>query len=556
MKILYMFIKASKRDSLIAVLSGTLAGLSLAGMVSLINLGIQTKLENFSFLAGAFVALWLLYGVMGVSASFFVSKLSQIVILDLRINLSKKIMKASFQRLEHDKNQLFAILTDDIMTIAQAVTRFPNILTSFTMVIGCVAYMAFISWELIILFLVLFGLAYGFFKKPLNNFKYKMRKSRDTQKDLMGHFQSLIFGLKELLLSVKLRKSFVEDTLFPSAHDQKEYQIWSTMWITVFIRAAEMVLLIGFAGILVGISKYEFVSFDVLAQFLTLALFTLPSLSNISSFLPFLGKIDVALEQINNTGLVLKEAAIDRTEDAPSFDDKTKPFLELKDVTYTYFHEGEDKFFELGPINLQIEKGQMIYLLGGNGSGKSTLAKIICGLYRPENGAVHMGGIEIKKGTLDAYRENFNAIFTDFYLFDQLDYLPVESLREDAARYLKLLELDKKVKIDGNKLSTTKLSTGQRKRLALLLSFLDDKPFYVFDEWAASQDPYYKEVFYRTLLPELRERGKTLLVITHDEKYFDGADRFIMLRDGKMITKDDNEDLLSIYNSGIPSEKV
>ena len=84
-----------------------------------------------------------------------------------------------------------------------------------------------------------------------------------------------------------------------------------------------------------------------------------------------------------------------------------------------------------------------------------------------------------------------------------------------------------------------------------MLSYLDDKPFYIFDEWAASQDPYYKEVFYRTLLPELRSRGKTLLVITHDEKYFDGADEFIMLQDGKKIDLESQEDLLSLYNQGI-----
>ena len=190
----------------------------------------------------------------------------------------------------------------------------------------------------------------------------------------------------------------------------------------------------------------------------------------------------------------------------------------------------------------------MIYLLGGNGSGKSTLAKIICGLYIPESGKVSLGGTEVKKGNLDAYRENFNAIFTDFYLFNDLSHLGTENVKEKAQKYLELLELDKKVKIVDNKLSTTSLSTGQRQRLGLLVAYLDDKPFYIFDEWAATQDPYYKEVFYRTLLPDLKSQGKTLLIITHDEKYFDGADRFIILQDGKMMDLDSQQDVMDLYN--------
>ena len=551
MKVLLLFLKTSLWDFIVAVTTGVVSGLCLTGMIALIHQGINTELADFQFLVISFLGLWLIYGVTSVLTTYSITKLSQDVVLDMRINLSKKIMKASFKEMERKQNQLLTILTDDITTINDFVNRLPNIFTSLAMVIGCVFYMAFISWELILIFLLLFTMAYFLTKHPLNNFKYKMRQARDTQKDLIGHFRSLVFGLKELLLSIRLRKGFVDNVLLPSANDQREFNLWARLWISIFSRASEMVLLLGFGLLLVGIYNYQIVSFETLSQFLMISLFTLSPLSNIGGFLPFLGKADIALEQINDTGLVLEKAAINRTEEDPSFEPVEDSYLNLKDITYTYFHEGEDKFFQLGPISLVIKKGEMVYLLGGNGSGKSTLAKIICGLYIPETGQVSMGNTTVKKGSLDAYRENFNAIFTDFYLFEQLDHLAVGERREEVERYLKLLELDKKVQIKENKLSTTSLSTGQRKRLALLLSYLDDKPFYVFDEWAASQDPYYKEVFYRTLLPELRDKGKTLLVITHDEKYFDGADKFIMLQDGKMLDLDSHEDLLAIYNKGI-----
>lgn len=586
MKIIYLFFKKSPIIFYIAVITGSTSGLSLMGMIYCINEGISHGVEiyevrdggtnvieekwyldeediaalndsenpgplNFGYLIPTFLGLWLIYGLTSVTASYYVTRMSQDAILDLRVDLSRKIMKASFTRMERSKNQLLAILTDDIQSVVQAVTRFPNILTSITMVLGAFIYMAYISWHLILVFMLLFALAYGFFQKPLNNFKHKMRKSRDTQKDLLGHFNALINGLKELLLNFGLRQNFVGNVLLPSAKAQKEYNLWSNIWVSVFSRSAEMVLLLGFGLILIIISNTEFVSFATLKDFLMVALFTISPLSNISSFLPFLGKIDVALEQIESTGLMLDEAQIDRTSEASDFHKEADTYLSLKDVTYTYYHEGEEKYFQLGPINLDIQKGELIYLLGGNGSGKSTLAKIICGLYLAESGKIEMSGVEQKKGNLDAYRENFNAIFTDFFLFEDLGHLDSESFKADVNKYLKLLELDKKVTIDGNKLSTTSLSTGQRQRLALLLSYLDDKPFYVFDEWAATQDPYYKEVFYRTLLPDLKAKGKTLLIITHDEKYFDGADRFVMLQDGQMLNPKDHEDLLAIYTQGI-----
>jgi putative ATP-binding cassette transporter len=83
-------------------------------------------------------------------------------------------------------------------------------------------------------------------------------------------------------------------------------------------------------------------------------------------------------------------------------------------------------------------------------------------------------------------------------------------------------------------LSTVDLSQGQRKRLALMTAYLEDRPIYLFDEWAADQDPVFKEVFYLALLPELKARGKTVIVISHDDHYFHVADRILKLDYGKI----------------------
>jgi putative ATP-binding cassette transporter len=90
------------------------------------------------------------------------------------------------------------------------------------------------------------------------------------------------------------------------------------------------------------------------------------------------------------------------------------------------------------------------------------------------------------------------------------------------------------VQVKDGTLSTIELSQGQRKRLALLTAFLEDRPFYIFDEWAADQDPFFREVFYLQLLPELKAKGKTVLVISHDDRYYSLGDRIIKLDYGKI----------------------
>ena len=131
------------------------------------------------------------------------------------------------------------------------------------------------------------------------------------------------------------------------------------------------------------------------------------------------------------------------------------------------------------------------------------------------------------------YRQHFSVIFSDFYLFEDLLGLESQNLDKSAREYLSLLQLGHKVQVQNGGLSTTALSQGQRRRLALLTAYLEDRPIYVFDEWAADQDPQYKKVFYTQILPELKARGKGVIVITHDDRYFDLADRIFKLDYGK-----------------------
>jgi len=103
------------------------------------------------------------------------------------------------------------------------------------------------------------------------------------------------------------------------------------------------------------------------------------------------------------------------------------------------------------------------------------------------------------------------------------------------ARLLQRLDLQDKVQLVDGRLSTLNLSQGQRRRLALAQSYVDDSDIFLFDEWAADQDPEFKRYFYFELLPELRARGKTVIAITHDDRYFHCADRIVKLEQGRLV---------------------
>jgi putative pyoverdin transport system ATP-binding/permease protein len=194
----------------------------------------------------------------------------------------------------------------------------------------------------------------------------------------------------------------------------------------------------------------------------------------------------------------------------------------------------DENGFALGPISLSLQPGELLFIIGGNGSGKSTLAKLITGLYAPQSGSIELNGKPVTQDNVEWYRQHFSAVFSDFYLFDSYLGFDRDTLDVEVSDYLKQLQLSHKVSVKDGVLSTTNLSQGQRKRLALLETYLENRPVYVFDEWASDQEPKFRELFYKQMLPELKRQHKIVIVITHDDRYFHLADHVMKLDYGKI----------------------
>ncbi len=249
-------------------------------------------------------------------------------------------------------------------------------------------------------------------------------------------------------------------------------------------------------------------------------------------WLPVMGWASASAAKIESLGLLLDKADEECTEFRPR---TAWEQIEFRGVTHAYRRDGQAHGFTLGPLDLEFRTGEILFLVGGNGSGKTTLAKLLTGLYLPADGALCVDGQPITATEREGYRQLFSVVFDDVVLFDSLWGLEAAGLDERAQRYLQELELDHLVTVTDGAFSTIRLSRGQRKRLALLTAYLENRPIYVFDEWAADQDPVFRRVFYERLLPELKSRGKTVVAITHDDRYFAAADRVIKLEEGHVV---------------------
>lgn len=536
MKLFLFLIHYSRRTAILAILAGIISGASSTGMLAVINASLRGTGPSPARLVWVFVALCLILPLARFFSESLLIRLGQGALLELRMRLCRQILATPLRHLEEfGAHRLLASLTDDVPTITNALLAIPVICINVAVFAGGLVYLGWLSgWVLLFVlgFMALGITSYQLAVIRAIRYLYAAREHTDA---LLGHFRALTEGTKELKLHRRRREVFAEDVLRSSAAD---FHRESVKGMTVYTAAASWGQALGFVvvGLLVfAVPAWYAVSLQVMTGYVLVLLFVMTPLQIVMNTLPNLRRANIAVERVEQLGLSLtKYAAEERTaehNDLPA----SWESLELREVTHTYHSEEKDESFMLGPIDLVLHPGELIFFIGGNGSGKTTLAKLLLGLYVPESGEILLDGQPITDENRDHYRQIFTAVFSDFYLFESLLGIESQQLDEHAQQYLAQLQLTQKVQVTDGVLSTTKLSQGQRKRLALLTAFLEDRSIYLFDEWAADQDPLFKQVFYYELLPELKARGKTVLVISHDDQFYEVGDRIIKLEYGKII---------------------
>lgn len=534
MNLITLLLRSSWKVLTLAAFVGLLSGASTGILIFIINTQVNHS-SSKEILIWSFISICILKFLTNIISKYLLINLTEKAILELRLILSERILAAPLYHLENlGSHRILATLTDDILSISNTVFVIPTLFIESVVVISCLSYLAILSATvfLIVVFFLFFGVIT--YKKIASRAMFFITLARQQKDILFKHFRSLTGGIKELKIHQQRRQKFIYEDLKNTA---QLYRRKNVVGMTIFAAAASWgnILFFVVVGLVIFIlPALQVIPTYVLSGYALTILYLLAPLDYIMSTLPIFSKATVALGKIDTFKSSLSNYSDENSLMSKVKSDNFCQHLEFLGVTHTYHQEQEDIAFTLGPIDLAISGGKIIFIIGGNGSGKSTLIKLITGLYTPESGEIVLNGKLITADNEEWYRQHFSVVFSDFYLFDNLWNLGKNINDEKIYHYLVKLQLEKKVQVKNGVLSTTSLSQGQRKRLALLTAYLEDRPIYVFDEWASDQDPVFKKVFYTQILPELKSKGKSVIVVTHDDQYFHLSDSIVKLNYGKL----------------------
>lgn len=457
----------------------------------------------------------------------------------LRERIVDKIRRADLLTVERlGSSKLYTELTQDFDTIS---LRLPALLTNMQDVVVLLLttlYIAWLSLSALVVLAIITALVMRWYTRVAANMQSRYETVIERQNALIHLIQGVIDGFKSLRLSTRKTQAVQRDIDAESRRLEGEMRsigVESSLGSSLGI--AYTFISLGCVVFLVPLIDPKMKT--VIVEIATLLLFSLSPLSGLASALLSTTQLEarlLSLHGIENALTPVTPPPADDTTMTETFA-QLRGFERLEYRGVTFHHRDDDQLlFTCGPIDFTLERGERVFVVGGNGSGKSTFMNLLCGLYVPDAGTVSIDGLAVTDTNRDALREQFAAVFTDFHLFDRF-YGHEDVAAETVNQHLTELSLAHKVTYRDGTFSTLDLSSGQRKRLALAAALVDDKPIYLFDEWTADQDADFRLRFYDEILPGLAAQGKTCVVVTHDDRYWDKADRVIKLDGGRIVSE-------------------
>ncbi|HLP44814.1 MAG TPA: cyclic peptide export ABC transporter [Candidatus Kapabacteria bacterium] len=528
----------------ILIMSG-LAGIANAVLLAIINNAV--KKSSFNHLNFQNLLMFsCTITIYIVSQKYILHKSTEVIegiIAQIRVRLAGKIRRAHLLDLENiGQAEIYNRLTQETLVISNSAPILVLTIQWVIMLFFVSIYIAILSKIALFLIITLLTAAIFYY---LQSHKKQQLELAETNKTEMAFFDSLtaiLKGIKEIKLNHK-RDSDLFRFLEGIAGKLKVLKTHTTIKYfnnSIFAHTFYYFLI----GVVLFILPRLYPTYtNVLIQLIAAILFTVGPINNIVGAIQTFDQVDFAVATIYRLEDELsKIIEIDREH--PGYDNRleaVKSFakIRLDNLEFSYKDHNENNNFSIGPFSFDIRAGETLFIVGGNGSGKTTLLKVLCMLYYPGKGSIYLDDVKIESANAVDYRELFAAVFADFHLFPRL--YGMEGVKQEKVfELLKIMGIEHKTKFLADRFSTTDLSTGQRKRLALLVSLLEDKPVYIFDEWAADQDPEFRHYFYEVILKNLKEAGKTIIAASHDDRFFHFADRVIKLDYGKIVEESKN----------------
>lgn len=520
----------------LSILLGMIGGLSVTVLLATINNALHAEGGLTQQVVAVFAGLCVLALLSTICSDIGSNYVGQHIIARLRKELGEKVLSAPISQIErYRSHRLIPVLTHDVDTISDFAFAFAPLAISLTVTLGCMGYLAMLSWPMFLMMLVaiVIGTIIQYIARGygLNGFS----EAREAEDELQKHYNAIAEGAKELRIHRPRRQRMFTSGIAHTAQKICDIQVRSINTFVIAKSLGSMLFFVVIGLALAMQSQWPSSNPGVISGFVLVLLYMKGPLEHLISTLPIISRAQIAFRRIADLSEQFNSPEPHLLLNDQGAPDKTINSLELVDVNYSFAAVDGSAPFRLGPVNLKINQGDIVFIVGENGCGKTTLIKLLLGLYAPQQGEIRLNGKAVDARNRDDYRQLFTTIFADYYLFDDVVQGDMK-IPQDAEQYLKRLEISHKVSITEGQFSTTDLSTGQRKRLALVNAWLEERPVLVFDEWAADQDPTFRRIFYTELLPDLKRLGKTIIVISHDDRYFDVADQLVRMNSGKVST--------------------
>ncbi|MBQ24111.1 multidrug ABC transporter permease/ATP-binding protein [Alcanivorax sp.] len=531
-----LFSRRKKAFAAVAVLSVLSAGLSVA-VLAFISQRLLAGGADLAVVLLQFALLLVALLATATAAQVTLHVLGHRMVYGLRRDLVRRVLATDIEQLEKVGGpHLLAALSTDLRNLTIAFVHLPELVYGAALSVAALGWLAWLAPGLFAVTVAwLLGTALmGVWLVGCINFH--VGKVREGDDHLYQDYQSMIDGRKELALNRPRAARFFDEEFDGHARGYRDHVTRADICNGVAGNLAN-VLVLALIGVLFYLAAGRgWADANTASVFaLTILLLRTPLIGAVAA-LPTLLAARVSLRKL--TGLELAEDATDLQASGDTLAGFST--LSLQGVHYRYPDQDDAPGFAVGPLDLTIRRGELIFVQGGNGSGKSTFARLLTGLYRPQQGELRVDGELVTEANRVAFRQLFSSVFTDFHLFSRLlkgDGTEVAAADVDA--WLATLGMQHKVRQQDGRLSDIRFSQGQRKRLALLMAVMETRDCLLLDEWAADQDPQFRQFFYLDLLPRLQAAGKTIIAITHDDHYFDRADRLLKMDSGRLEELDD-----------------
>ncbi|MCE7009274.1 cyclic peptide export ABC transporter [Kibdelosporangium philippinense] len=509
------------------VLSAASAGFSIVLLGYLNRLAADGVAGGVAQALPVGIGLILIMFVTSIASGTYLARFGSATIAEVRADLCLRYLKLDYEKLlEIGKHQVTGSLVADVGRLATLFTVLPLFFFNGMMVLFSFGYLGIISWQLFLIFAAFMAFAIGSSLYLMGKGARAMAAIRDEEDELFEHFAAIANGKKELLLNPARADHFSGVVGESIERNRKLGYALQKWWNHGGTWSSTMIFTALFTVVLLGTSWLD-VPPVTLMQFVIVVLYLMNPLNYVIVASQDIAQGFASARKMSSLGLTAPVTTSPAAAKPAQWQQITASGLRYR------YNASDAHGFAFGPVDLTVNRGEILFVIGGNGSGKSTLALLLTALIKPDGGHLAVDGEPV--GDVPGYRQLFSTVFFDFHLFGHVvDRTGKPAPDKTLTTLLRKMDLQDKVSSSGGKLSTMDLSQGQRKRLALVQAYVDDGEIFLFDEWAADQDAEFRRYFYLELLPELRARGKTVIAVTHDEKYFGQADRLVKLEQGQI----------------------